>query len=495
LNRPVKERINFASTEYVTNYKYTGRDVEITDPRQTVVKKTLSAFGDVGETSVALDDQTTLKTVMRYAALGGLKSFKDANLRETTFEVDALGRTVSATYPTSPAITEQFGYDGEGYLTSHTDRRGVVTSMTYDAIGRPLVTTTGGIDVLTESYDDNQRKLIKTDAMGHATVCQYDGLMRLAVLTNPDGKSMTYEYDGVNLIKQSDFKNKKTEFAYDAINRLTEITDRSRQLTTLTHTDNSGHTIDITDRRGTHRVEAYDPLERLKSVTYGSLPLATYEYDGNNNLTAMLDGRLNRDSYSYDRANRLTSIDHAGLQTERFTYDGVGNVVRYNDGAGGDIVNTYDALDHLTSSTDGEGNATRFRFDGEGLLVEQIRPKGGADGSSFKTGYEYNALRSLTQVTDANGKVWVYGYNDDQTLASLKDPVQHTTSYIYDSLHRLKQVVQPGNLITGFNYDENDELCLALPRKWGVEAIEYMGYPIPNFLEGSIFNRKQSWPL
>jgi len=127
--------------------------------------------------------------------------------------------------------------------------------------------------------------------------------------------------------------------------------------------------------------------------------------------------------------------------------------------------------------------------------VEQIRPKGGADGSSFKTGYEYNALRSLTQVTDANGKVWVYGYNDDQTLASLKDPVQHTTSYIYDSLHRLKQVVQPGNLITGFNYDENDELCLALPRKWGVEAIEYMGYPIPNFLEGSIFNRKQSWPL
>jgi YD repeat-containing protein len=97
----------------------------------------------------------------------------------------------------------------------------------------------------------------------------------------------------------------------------------------------------------------------------------------------------------------------------------------------------------------------RFKYDGEGLLVEQIKPKGGPSGSSFKTSYEYNDQGSLTQVTDAAGKTWVYGYDNDQRLTSVTDPLTHAVSYVYDSLHRLKQLVQPGNLITAFDYDEN----------------------------------------
>src|SRR5262249_35304088 len=151
-------------------------------------------------------------------------------------------------------------------------------------------------------------------------------LMRLAKLTNADGDEMTYEYDGINLTKQSDFKGQKTEYGYDQIGRVNQIKDRTGQVTNISHNDSGGHTIDITDRRTTHRVEVYDPLERLKSVTYGGQPLVSYEYDGDNNRTAVIDGRQNRNVYSYDRANRLLSIDHAGLQTERFGYDNVGNV-------------------------------------------------------------------------------------------------------------------------------------------------------------------------
>jgi RHS repeat-associated protein len=142
------------------------------------------------------------------------------------------------------------------------------------------------------------------------------------------------------------------------------------------------------------------------------------------------------------------------------SHRGVGNVVIYYDGFGPDIVNTYDALDHLISSADGEGDTTRFKFDGEGLLVEQIKPKGGPTGSSFKTSYEYNKQGSLTQVTDAAGKTWQYGYDNDQKLTSVTDPLTHTVSYVYDSLHRLKQLVQPGNVITAFDYDANNNQTL-----------------------------------
>ncbi|MBI3652602.1 MAG: Ig-like domain-containing protein, partial [Acidobacteria bacterium] len=100
VNRPLSQRVRFATTEYVTSYSYNGRSVQITDPRGTVVTKNLSAMGEVGDTSLTLENGALLKTEMRYAALGGVKSFKDANNRTTTFDVDALGRTVSASYPT-----------------------------------------------------------------------------------------------------------------------------------------------------------------------------------------------------------------------------------------------------------------------------------------------------------------------------------------------------------------------------------------------------------
>jgi YD repeat-containing protein len=83
------------------------------------------------------------------------------------------------------------------------------------------------------------------------------------------------------------------------------------------------------------------PFAQARNHRNPQEPLVRYEYDGNNNRTAMIDGRLNRSVYAYDKANRLTSIDHAGVQTERFTYDSVGNVLRYNDGFSPDIISTF----------------------------------------------------------------------------------------------------------------------------------------------------------
>jgi YD repeat-containing protein len=111
----------------------------------------------------------------------------------------------------------------------------------------------------------------------------------------------------------------------------------------------------------------------LQSVIQGGEPLASYEYDGNNNRTVMLDGRGNRTSYAYDQLNRATQVNHAGnLQTKTFDYDAVENVVKYNDGAGGDITQSYDELNHLKTRTDRAGDTTQFKYDGATTAMTEL---------------------------------------------------------------------------------------------------------------------------
>ena len=131
-----------------------------------------------------------------------MRSSKDALNRETTFTLDGLGRATQISYPGS--FSESFIYDGEGLVLSHTDRSGVVATMTYDNMRRELTEKVQDgaqqISVLTTQYDDAANKETRTDANGHATVYVFDGLRRLNSLTNADNKTKTYVYDGLNLL-------------------------------------------------------------------------------------------------------------------------------------------------------------------------------------------------------------------------------------------------------------------------------------------------------
>jgi RHS repeat-associated protein len=453
LGRPLRREIQFGSNSYVTTNVYNGRTVTTTDPRGTVIVRDLSAFDETGRLTVNGADPAFVQE-MRYGALGGMRSSKDALNRETTFTLDGLSRPTQIAYPGS--VSESFIYDGQGLVLSHTDRRNAVTTMTYDNLGRQLTTKvqdgTQLISVLTTQYDDAQSRETRTDANGHATTLDFDGLRRLSSFTNADTKSKIYFYDGINLLRERDFKGLFTEYEYDAVDRVKLIKDRKGQVTNISNSDNNGYTKTTIDRRGNSKVEVYDPLGRITSVSEGGEPLLSFKYDENNNRTLMVDAAGNETRYFYDKLNRVKTINHANLQTESFTYDAVGNVLAYNDGHGPSVSMEYDELNHLKTRTDGEGNVARLLYDGEGLLLEKTDPK----GNDHKTTYDYNKLGSLKQVTDATrSSVWRFEYDDAQNLRSVKDPLDHAVSYDYDSLNRLQKITQLQNLVTLYGYDAN----------------------------------------
>jgi len=453
LGRLVQHQLKFGSKDYLTINSYNGRTVQTTDPRGTISVRQLSSFGEPGQLTVngaapAYSEQ------MAYGPFGGLRRSVDANGRATTYSLDGLNRATQISRPGS--FSESFSYDGAGNVLSYTDLRGTVSQKTYDNLGRPLVTTVQNdnqpLAVLTIAYQDALSKETRTDAKGNITQLEFDGLHRLKVLTNADNKPRSLHYDGMNLLQESDFKGINTSYVYDAVDRVTQITDRLGQITNIANSDSGGYQKTVTDRRGNQRVEVYDPLQRLLSVNQGGASLVTYEYDENSNRIATIDGRNNRITYSYDKLNRLTAVNHPGNpQAKTFAYDAVGNVLNYNDGAGGDVVQTYDEINHLKTRDDGAGNVTKFKYDGGGLLLEKTDPKGG----QYKTTYTYNALGSLQQVNDANGGEWRFEYDPAQNLQSIRDALGRTVAYGYDSLNRLQTVTQPLDLITTYGYDAN----------------------------------------
>jgi RHS repeat-associated protein len=452
LDRPLSSVTRFASTQYTTTISYSGRTRTIVDPRNVTATEQLSAFGEVGVHEVQSDGQM-VRSQMHYGAFGGLKSTTDANDHTTTFVLDALNRRISASYP--GGFTGSCAYDGEGLLLSETNKRGVNSSMTYDNQGRERTLSVHGMDetipVLSISYDDANRKETRTDANSHTSTYTYDGLHRLITLTNADNQFRSFEYDGVNLIKERSYKGQFTEYSYDSVNRQTLIKDPLNQVTVITNDDQGGYTKTVTDRRGNTLIEVYDSLNRLTNVTDSEGALVAYEYDGNNNRTAMVDGRGNRTRYTYDGLNRVKTINHADLQTETFGYDGVGNLTTYNDGRGPAVTMVYDPLDHLQKRINGAGDPTEYRYDGEGLLLEKTEPK----GANYKTSYDYNALGSLKKVTDARNEIWQLTYDGNQNVKSMIDARNNPTTYDYDALDRLTAIHQPLSLTTTYAYDAN----------------------------------------
>ncbi|MBV8859487.1 MAG: Ig-like domain-containing protein [Acidobacteria bacterium] len=468
LGRPVLEEYKFEGTDYRTTYAYDGRTVRMTDPRNTAVAKTLSAFGDEGSVTVE-GAAPAYSTETRYAAFGAPKSVRDPLQRTTTYTSDGFGRVTAVQLP--GGFGEAYTYDGEGNVLSHTDRRGAVTETTYDNLGRRLVTKVRlgaeQVRVSSVTYDDASSKVSEKDALEHETVTAYDGLRRPVSVTNADSQTRTLTYDGQDLVEETDFKGQTSKYKYDELGRLTEARDRDGQYTTVYYNDRNGLTRQVNDRRGNARVETYDALGRLTAVTSGGEDLASFQYDGNGNRTVSRDGRGFPTNYTYDGLNRLKKADHATVWAETYDYDAAGNLTNYFDGAGGTVVQTFDELDHLKTRTDGASRVTDYRFDGEGLLLEQTDPK------QHKTEYRYNALGSLVGVIDARQKGWEFAYNDDQTLKSFKDALGRTVGYSYDKLRRLKTVTRPGSVETSYDYDPNGNRTSVTDPKGQTTSVTY----------------------
>lgn len=176
--------------------------------------------------------------------------------------------------------------------------------------------------------------------------------------------------------------NKVTTLGYDRLSRQTSMTDPAQGVTRYDY-DGLDRIIRVTDAGSVATSYEIDGLGNLKKLTSADTGVANSTFDEAGNLRSRTDAKLQKTSYQYDVLDRLTLVTH---------HDGATVAYAYDLGANG--------IGRLGKITDSSGSID-YAYDQHGRIRAETRV---IAGTSFVTGYDYNAAGQLSAVTYPSGR-------------------------------------------------------------------------------------------
>jgi len=346
-----------------TAYDILGRKISETDQATNTTRFGYDVLGRLTSVTNALGHVTRYE----YNELGEQTAQFDAEGRVTRYAYDERGRRASRILPLGQA--DLATYDALGNMSSYRDFNGNVTTYQYDRLNRLTQKIPDSrLGELPVSYGYNLlgQRTNMVDTSG-VTTYRYDDRSRLIEKTTPQG-TLTYSYDNngnVLSIRSSNTNGAAVTYEYDALNRLSAVSDAKLGRTAYTY-DAVGNLRGYTYPNLVHIEHRYDILNRLTNISASKLlsPLASYTYalgpTGLRTSVADTSGRVV--NYAYDLLYRLTSESVSGSPSAgaaTYTYDAVGNRLARNSSLPGILAANYgyNANDRLTSDLyDPNGN-------------------------------------------------------------------------------------------------------------------------------------------
>jgi RHS repeat-associated protein len=376
------------------------QDVLYNDGSSRVWKQ--SAWYGTGETpqyeTFAYDGLGRLRTVTHADGTYGQRAYGNGYVatynelgHERVVWTDAYGQMTQVREKNGTTYQyTRYQYDPLGNLTRVTNATGQATTVTWDSLGRKLVSCDPDTGCTSFTYDDGGLMLSRKDARGQTLTFTYDALGRPLTRTHPDGKQARWTYD---------------EAGYGA---------SKGALTTLT--DPSGSESHV-----------YDSAGRVTSVKKCVLALCytlTSRYDAAGRLSAVTypDGEVV--PYTYDAAGRLLSVE--------------GYVTRFN----------YNSRGQLVSATYANGTTTRFNYsDARQWLLDATVT--GPEGTLYQAGYQYDAAGRVKSATSSTHSLSNLNYTYDELSRLTGVSGAQSQSFTYDALGNLTWNSQVG----GYAYE------------------------------------------
>ncbi|SEL57376.1 intein C-terminal splicing region/intein N-terminal splicing region/RHS repeat-associated core domain-containing protein [Roseateles sp. YR242] len=376
-------------------------------------------------------DRNNIKVTMQYASgkLVGVLDHTGRKVLEIAYDGSRISevRDVPRSGDAEPARVVKYTYASNGGLKTVTDVRGNVT--TYE-------------------YDDRDRMKSVTDQEGRIRQISYGPTNRVAKLTQADGAVTEYEYD------------------YDATKK-----------------------------------QFYAKVKRPVVDGQQRVEVSIYSSDGQM-IAQEVNGRTQRELSQDGRSDKITDGRGNVTETSRNEFNQITSV-RYADGA--TVSNTFSAKTlELEQQRDIDGFNHRYERDETGELRRQVMAVGTSDErtieytldanrrvktASFKGrtetdgritldatyAYEYDDQDNITQVTDAEGKVWTYSYNRLGDTATETDPRKGTWRYSYDAAGNLLSSTSPLGHVTRYEYDKTGNELKMIDGRGKVYRSQYDG--------------------
>ncbi|UOF15683.1 DUF6531 domain-containing protein [Lysobacter capsici] len=424
--------------------------------------------GDLRRITNALNQS---KEVLRYDAAGRVRSLANADGVVSDFEYNARGWLVSSKVrgpddgveaddvvtkieyePTGlvKKITQadgsfiRYGYDAGHRLTSVHDNVGNSVQLTLDNAGNRIKEDTLGSDgslrrTLSRVYDQLGQLATSKTAYDHSTGFTYDANGNGEVTTDALGRKIDNDYDPLNRLAKSlqdvGGINAKTEFKYDALDRLTKVIDPKSLDTSY----------------------GYNGFGDQIQLTSPDTGVSTYTYDSTGNRKTEIDARGITRTYSYDALNRVIAVAYPTTSLNvGYGYDTVATVCAAGE--------TF-AKGRLSLVTDASGS-TQYCYDRFGRMVRKVQS---TNGKVFAVRYAYTLAGQLSSVTYPDGAVVSY-QRDAQGRVSQVDTKRAAAGATTEAL--LSQAAyHPFGPVSGWTYGNGRTLARPIDLDYRTTAV------------------------
>ncbi len=407
-------------------------------------------------------------------ALGVVDTYTFSTLQNVA-KVTQISRAATQS---TPAATESFAYDTNGYLSSFTDWNGNQTTYVNDAHGDPTTINeavgSSAARTTTIAYDSTWvHEPASATTAGLTTSYTYDssGELLTRKLTDTTTTPVPYSTSGQDRTWANTWSNfllastktpngNTTQYAYDSSGALTSVTDPLNQVMKITSHTGGGLPLTVVDHNGVTATLTYVPRLRLTSSTVSGTTgtyTTTRSYDAAGNLLTTTLPDNSTLTNAYDNARRFIKVTDALGNYTSYTLDALGDRTSTNIYRSGGTLTwqwsgTFDALGHLLVGTAGAGQTTTRTFDANGNVLTVN------DSLGQTTTNTYDALNRLSTSTDANSGVTTFAYDAHDGVVSVTDANGDATTYARDGFGDVIQQTSPDSGTAVFHYDADANL-------------------------------------
>jgi RHS repeat-associated protein len=377
---------------------------------------------------------TTLSYVSGVDNMPRISMVKDPLNRQLTFAYQAGTNYISSI--TDP-LTRQVKFTiTNKQLATYTDAKNQVTSYGYDPAtpGKYLLTTIQlpKGNVITNLY--LQRKLISS---------KFNNNSPLTISQTPNYVS------GVNNFSKSTVVVPQTT---------------GQSVTTNYEFNRNGSTTKVYGNSATNFTSQFsNPLNPLlpSGVTNNNNGVtATNSYDSRGNVTqiAMSGANINPryEAFEYNLTNDMLKHTDANGNTTTYTYNSMGNLVKVTNPLGKETTMVYNSSGQLISQTNPSGIVTGFGYSSvTGMQNSVLIP-----ALSLNSTMTYDLASRLLSLSDFNGKMSGYQYDNNDNILLETDATNNNTVYAYDVNDNLLSITDAKGGITTLVYDTATDLLL-----------------------------------
>jgi RHS repeat-associated protein len=320
--------------------------------------------------------------------------------------------------------------------------------------------TTGGTLTSNVQFNDTGTVYKSTDPGGHVTTSSYSSAFAGAYATQitdalNHSASFNYDFNTGLVTSTTDANGQATTYSYDSMLRIAQVNYAdggqatfAHQETTLPFSATEARKIDPTHNLVTTNV--FDGLGRVKQAQLTSDPDGTDYTD----TTYDVLGR----TATVSNPHRSTSQPTDGVTTN--AYDALNRTTQVTAPDGGIITTQY--CGNATKVTDPAGKWRRSIADGLGRLIEVDEPNSTTASAGacpaggdpvWATTYTYDTLNNLSNVVQSGSRQRTFAYDSLSRLTSSSNPESGSVTYTYDADSNVLSKTDGRGITVSYTYD------------------------------------------